>query len=573
MLNVPDEIKELLHRDNCLKNIRIHFPNGERADICNDQIVFNSVKFTESLCSQNTLKFGLCEASVFECEVVGVSNVKGATIEVSCEIYCDGSVTGAEWKADLEHYVYSIPYGTFVINEAKRQADIIHRKIVAYGGTANLTVDNEILIAKGRARWSSNTAYSPDIFATMMMVSNSTARLDKATFTELTAQDGQIGIYSISRFQGERLVTLVYDCIYYEITTSNQNNLYFFEAEEPYKTFDEIANELYANDLGESEMVPLSCLKSKFLFGAGQRTETFSSGNYTTYRDSAAMQKGMYIYPYQTFDPSLPYNNYIFLPYKISFLYRELGEEAVVTASCEFRDKTKIKIYEVDISDYPQATFTVSRENDGTNNYRFDPDSIDYLKLFNKVLELGGVFGNMNRNNMFELINIKQRFSMNPADDLYPDEDLYPEGSVGGKLLPEDYQSCWYNDDYTKPFGAIVCKYTNTSNVECILTYYLSGFGAGTPVEQYQVYYLSDNDIIAKSKWTNAQIEAMCAIIADSIEGVTYMPVEFVGRGLPYVEAGDTFEILTGSNDSITTIVLRRTLSGEMVLTDSYKSV
>ena len=51
------------------------------------------------------------------------------------------------------------------------------------------------------------------------------------------------------------------------------------------------------------------------------------------------------------------------------------------------------------------------------------------------------------------------------------------------------------------------------------------------------------------------------------------MTVDFAGRGLPYVEEGDTFEILTKSNDSITTIVLNRTIKGEQTLTDEYKSV
>ena len=103
MLTVPDSIKDLLHLDSCKKNIRIHFPNGEREDICNDLIVKDSVSFTESICSQNSLKFGICESPVFECEVVGVSNIIGAAIEVSCEVYCDSSVSGAEWKIDLEH--------------------------------------------------------------------------------------------------------------------------------------------------------------------------------------------------------------------------------------------------------------------------------------------------------------------------------------------------------------------------------------------------------------------------------------------------------------------------------------
>ena len=72
MINVPQEIKDILHQDTCPKNIRIHFPNGERTDICNDQIVMDSVSFKESLCSQNSFKFGLAESPIFECEVVGI---------------------------------------------------------------------------------------------------------------------------------------------------------------------------------------------------------------------------------------------------------------------------------------------------------------------------------------------------------------------------------------------------------------------------------------------------------------------------------------------------------------------
>ena len=136
MISVPYTIKELYHQDHCYKNIRIHFPNGERTDICNDLIVKDSVSFTESLCSQNTLKFGLCESPIFECEVVGVGNIKGATIEVSVEIECPFSAPGAEWKTDLQKYVYSIPYGAFVVDSCKRQADMIHRKIIAYNSVA-----------------------------------------------------------------------------------------------------------------------------------------------------------------------------------------------------------------------------------------------------------------------------------------------------------------------------------------------------------------------------------------------------------------------------------------------------
>ena len=135
MISVPDSIKEKLHLDHCQKNIRIHFPNGERSDICNDLIVKDSVSFTESLCSQDSLKFGLCEASTFECETVGVGNIKDAQIDVTCEVYCDQTISGAEWRTDLQHYVYPIQYGLFTVASCQRQADMNHRKITAYGGS------------------------------------------------------------------------------------------------------------------------------------------------------------------------------------------------------------------------------------------------------------------------------------------------------------------------------------------------------------------------------------------------------------------------------------------------------
>ena len=160
-----------------------------------------------------------------------------------------------------------------------------------------------------------------------------------------------------------------------------------------------------------------------------------------------------------------------------------------------------------------------------------------------------------------------------PDTDNYPGESVYPKGVTGGSIRTNDYQSCWYDDNYIKPFGAISCKFKDTNNADCQLIYYLQGFDDSSDENTFQVYSLDDNEIIKSTQWTQAQIEAFCAVIANSIEGVSYMPVDFKGRGLPYVESGDTFEILTRSNDSITTIVLNHNIVGEQTLTDSYKSV
>lgn len=86
MLTIHDEVKELLKSDSVKKNFRISFPNGERDDIINDNLIQDSVSFTESVCSQNTLKFGLAEASTLSFQTVGIENIKGCIIDARLEV-------------------------------------------------------------------------------------------------------------------------------------------------------------------------------------------------------------------------------------------------------------------------------------------------------------------------------------------------------------------------------------------------------------------------------------------------------------------------------------------------------
>lgn len=576
MIQVPDEIKALLHQDTCKKNIRIHFPNDERADICNGLIVKDSVSFTESLCSQNTLKFGLCEASIFECETVGVGNIKGAVIEVSCEIYCESTVTGAEWRSDLEAYVYAVPYGTFIVNSCQRQADIIHRKIVAYGGTASLKSTNPIILAKNACfEFSTQVAYSPDIFSSIMMISNSRTPLPGTDLYPVTLTTDEIGV-TISWYEAyDTRYSLILECVGYAIDDSTADDkLYYVEVPDLLKTKDAIANDLFSNILPEYKVNFFSAFDNAKLFGTG--IGVYSQGLLPAMVGRYALQNGMYLYPYQ-FDAIVGTVKPILLvPHTIKIVRQSLGGSLYVVSSSVYRDKSAITINEVDTTDYPHfrgyAPRDIPIDLHTPTAYCYDPSKIDYVQLMVAALELQGEFGNLNHKNEFVLLNIKQQFALLPEMTLYPSGTLYPEGVTGGEIIPNDYQSCWYDDEYTKPFGAIHCIYTDSNEVQNDFTYYLTGYSSSTPTDDYLVYELSENAIIQMYMWTQAQIQDICETIESNIEGVTYMPVDFVGRGLPYVEAGDTFEVLTKLNDSITTIVLNRTLTGDQTLKDEYKS-
>lgn len=103
MLNIPEEIKNLFKTDGVRKNIRIHFPNGEREDITNDNILKDSFSFSERLCSRDSLKFGLCEANTLEFECFDVGNIKGFEIEASVELILDEPISITKKQ---QNYVY-----------------------------------------------------------------------------------------------------------------------------------------------------------------------------------------------------------------------------------------------------------------------------------------------------------------------------------------------------------------------------------------------------------------------------------------------------------------------------------
>lgn len=581
MIQVPDEIKALLHQDTCKKNIRIHFPNDERSDICNGLIVKDSVSFTESLCSQNALKFGLCEASIFECETVGVGNIKGAVIEVSCEIYCESTVTGAEWRSDLEAYIYSIPYGTFTVNSCQRQADIIHRKIVAYGGNYLVKASiGKMESGKSIVAYANDPLYSADLLSYVignLDLNNISDSLFNATVIQRDINSGGSGIFYTWTYGNKSYRTIFSwneDLWRFDRTTgsrpiSDLNNLY------------RISGELINANNYSDEITAL--LTS---YGAPQEVIRNILIDINTSIGFCAHNSAYYIkelprifYPYSGSRPTSIYGDtgvdmtltrYFEVPI-FEFAYPDYIE--VERLHCDICPEYVLEMLTPTFSLFNGMNLQIAAVKNQNNSYIITHSGdYDNRNMLNSIVELMGMFGYFDRNNVFKLMNIKQQFALLPETTLYPSGTLYPEGVTGGEIIPNDYQSCWYDDEYTKPFGAIRCIYVDTNDNEIQLVYYLSGYSENTPLDQYKTYDISDNEIIKTYAFTQSQIENICETIASNIEGVTYMPVDFVGRGLPYVEAGDTFEVLTKLNDSITTIVLNRTLTGDQTLKDQYKS-
>ena len=148
MLTIPDSVKALFKTDGVRKNFRVHFPNGEYSDITNENIVSESVKFTESLCSQSVFKFGLSEASVLEFECVGIGNMYGMTIEAGIEIDTTSlsaaqitAIQAGTWDgtlvlaadSDIGYGYFRVPLGVFRVEKCPRNhGAMTHRQVTAY---------------------------------------------------------------------------------------------------------------------------------------------------------------------------------------------------------------------------------------------------------------------------------------------------------------------------------------------------------------------------------------------------------------------------------------------------------
>lgn len=124
MITLTSAQQAVVKSDSSVKTFRVHFPNGELSDLTNDDIVFESVSFQESVCSEQTFRFGRVEASTIDFETVGVPNILGATIECSMTFTLgDESVT--------------VPYGTFKVDSCQRDhSQMTHRKVQAYSSCA-----------------------------------------------------------------------------------------------------------------------------------------------------------------------------------------------------------------------------------------------------------------------------------------------------------------------------------------------------------------------------------------------------------------------------------------------------
>lgn len=179
MIDIQEKIKDLFRKEYSQKDIRIHFPDGEREDLTKKNIYGDgsSFTFTESVCSQGNLKFGLAEASVLKFDTVDIENIKGSRIEASYE------VTDPDSGEPV-----SVPLGIFTVDSCQKQNDMRRRKVVAYSG-AKLEV-SPLTMAKLSIPSLNAHSYRLDVEELMAQ-----GELDRERYADKTEEEFTLSIY------------------------------------------------------------------------------------------------------------------------------------------------------------------------------------------------------------------------------------------------------------------------------------------------------------------------------------------------------------------------------------------
>lgn len=562
---IPDVIKEKLQNDEAAFNIRMRFPNGERTDICNDMIVEGSAKFTESLCSQNEIKLGLCESPVFECETVNVGNIKGAKFVLTYEILCGSDVLGAVWKTDIQKYVFEIQKGIFVVQSCERQADMQHRKIVAYGGGAS----NKWSLPDYETKTvtSNLVKHQYDLFKSLLTKFDlkDLPRISADVTTDVFNAYNKSFHHPVADFD-----TVVINANYMRfIFPLNDENIYYANYEN-ITTFDSICEKIIKGaeeQWGEiafnnEEKEELFRLRDFFKLGnvfsnnPNPFLENSTSKKKYLTEDALFVNKEQYFNKYNT---NSAYSYQLFVPYSLSIEYKRNGL---------IRYEQEEKLFE-------QENFSIMKidETFGSYKIRDNIENIEQMNLqeiFSAGIELMGKSARFNSDGSISFADLKRQFYLKPSTNLKPNENLKPLGVVGSSIGKSQYSSLWYEEAYSQEYKAIYCSFKNANDETKEMIMFVDSYSGE---KNYKTYDISNNAIVQYNKYTNSEMTRILQNIADSIKGVSYVPLKLKCVSIPFVECGDTLEVLTQNNDSITTIVMKRTLSGESYVTDEITSV
>ena len=603
MLTIPASVQALFKLDSVRKNFRVHFPNGEYADITNENIVQESLKFTESLCSQSVFKFGLAEASVIEFETVGVGNMYGMTIEASIEIDTsslsaaditaiqsdegDGTLVLAA-ASDIGYGFYRIPLGVFRVEKCPRNhGAMTHRQVVAYSiddiPTLNFPTGLvwDKIIAKRSALY--------ELAAGTLTVTTS----ETPTTAQLTGKR----LYNSS---GKGVAFDIYDADD-NVRMSYRNFGYYINGNTSPDTPAFIKMTMPDYDAEAYDAFGVAVADAITAAGYDWRYNQAGTQIYATNEEALRA-----CHPY-LFRPTIRYS---FSPVSDGTKVYAISDQAVQSdefipiiqsesrnSSVDVGFYTKSKGFNMSTGQTCQIQF-LAKLSAGTNvsiklsingvvsyvslsasGYLTAVPNVDKYKLASYDSDYEIASSGKGSAWFFESANTEKYYSLTtysfPSLNLYDffcgeleKKGQFAKSSRQGGLdvlqldntspisvSRSDYSECWWDEYNVSPVGTVLAKFGNDQNGAGVFEIQI-GSGAS-------VYDMTGNTSLLGENWTVETVTAMLSgDFATAAAKLGFTPTELTMQGWPWIEAGDALEITAEDGTVVDTYALRIEMSG-----------
>lgn len=572
MLNVPNAIKTLFKTDGINKNFRVHFPNGENADLTNSDIISESVKFTESVCSKEVFQFGLSERSQIEFECVNVQNIYGMTIECGIEIDTssldaatiaaiqsdpgDGTLVLAG-ASDIGYGYYRIPYGVFTVESCPRSHGAMsHRQVKAYSaktGTGRIKLPSFLEFKYSTTyRLTQDRQYMTQVIPLIIAAINNSLGALPYTETTVAPTGDLIGSLPGVSWKNSATDGTVSITFYGQSSGTGQPRMNITDCTAADSVYSATATIDWTN------VTPI--LERMAELNAPQELINYVRGMLT-------VCVGLQSDTYKSFAPfDDPEDTGIFYPYvpklsgeKIN-LYANTATYTRVRIRANGADEyypagnviTGLVVKRYQVTDTNALALTMRLTPTYSNDYYCSfKDSFSIDSLYNGWLELNGAFLKYARDGSQDKVVLSK--------------------STPISIAASEYSELWWDEYDISPIGAVSLKFMDIT--EQIVRYV---FGAGA-----SVYTMEDNEVLKNltvdSEQSTSTPEEYATGLIDSyfipnIQDVGFTPVDFEMVGLPYLEAGDYIEIDDGDGGTVGTYILYQQISGIQTLFTAVES-
>lgn len=561
MIDVPARVKEALKKGIYLKNYVINvLTNSGTVDfsIENENLVSESVSINEKLCSDDTIKFGLCEGSQISFQYFGKQNIRGRRIQVILQV----QYSEMEW--------YDIPMGFFDIKECSTQASTGIIKASGYNKLMSNYLDEKAddLIKNLQGDSPGNGITIQSIQSALLQG----FRIEEKEEGTVIGSVGSSSSYLVNEFtfklNGSSKIWYPYVKSQYLTFRPNQNKRCKLQFEQYLaklkNALQALKEEIYSSvqnpdicwqNFLNSSLYQIHCNVTG-IFGAASGT---INAAYVLNPDKVESHGGQL----ETFG-NLEKLKYLFGVGNIGFNFPiAFGKSSSWTQYTEFDNiwetTERINLQDMTVSELPTDDIQtiVLKINEIKDVTLRDLTTANY--------ELHCQYGQLSRiTDLFSEVTLGGG-GLFPRDSLYPGVTLFPGGN-SERANKAMYSQLWADKGNVRIFKNLVITYktldSEDKETDLVKTYVVNADGTDD-------YIMDDNWLFKNLIWTEAQVDNYAEKMIEAMEAIKWFPFEMWCSALPYLETGDEIEI-TIEDEVYTSYILQRTIDGIQRLEDTY---